>query len=405
MKKTLAAIVVFGALAGSAALVLVRRPPPLGKDATQTEPRHASEDRSEIELTADAIKRAGIRWEPAAYSTFEQGIEANATVAADPSAVHHVRLAGRGKVDRLLVHLGDTVRVGDPLLTYDNHEIVSLQNDLAAAQSSLGKAEAAAKVAANALQRARNLLELGAMPQAEVEKRSVDHQAALSAVEFEKSQVEKTKRLLERAGAAPGEAGHVARLRSPFAGVVTATDVSPGEYRDAAEDVITITDMSKVWIVAEVYERDIASIRRGQKVPVRFEAYTGRDFVSQVTSIGDSVDPETRTIKVRCEAANPDRMLKLGMFGKAIVATSAPRQAIVIPSASLQTVAGLPTVYIRMPDGHFRPKVVEPGELRGQRQEIRGGLHPGDLIVVAGAFALKSESLEGELHIHADEGK
>jgi cobalt-zinc-cadmium efflux system membrane fusion protein len=406
MKKILLATAVAAALLGSAALVYVRRPaaasePTAAAPASGADHHGHEEEAGEIELTDDAIARAGIRWEAAQTSAFEQGIEANATVAADPSAVHHVRLAGRGKVQKLLVRLGDTVRAGDPLLVYENHDIVTLQNDLSAARASLNKAEAAAGVAANALERGRNLLDMGALPKAEVERRSVEHRAALSAVEIEKAQVEKTTRLLARAGAAGGDSSLIVQLVSPFSGTITATDVSPGEFRDQTEDVLTITDLSKVWIVADVYERDIASIRRGQRVPVRFDAYAGRDFVSQVASIGDAVEPETRTIKVRCEAANPDRLLKLGMFGKAIVATAVSRQAIVIPAAALQNVAGQPTVYLRTEDGHFQPRTVEPGERRGDRQEIRRGIAAGDPVVVAGAFALKGKAVGGDSHGHS----
>lgn len=407
MKKILLATAVAAALLGSAALVYVRRPAAVAANNEATSAAnnagHAHEEEAgEIELTADAIARAGIRWEAAQTSAFEQGIEANATVAADPSAVHHVRLAGRGKVQRLLARLGDTVRTGDPLLVYENHDIVTLQNDLSAARASLNKAEAAAGVAANALQRGRNLLEMGAIPKAEVERRSVEHRAALSAVEIEKAQVEKTTRLLARAGASgTGDISLLVQLVSPFSGTITATDVSPGEFRDQTEDVLTITDLSKVWIVADVYERDIASVRRGQRVPVRFDAYAGRDFVSQVASIGDTVEPETRTIKVRCEAANPDRLLKLGMFGKAIVATAVSRQAIVIPASALQNVGGQPTVYLRTEDGHFQPRTVEPGERRGDRQEIRRGIAVGEPVVVAGAFALKGKAVGGDSHGHS----
>ena len=403
MKKILLAMAVAVVLGGSAALVYVRRQPP-PSPSLEAKSNAAHEDDAhagEIELTADAIARAGVRWEPAQASNFEQGIEANATVAADPSAVHHVRLAGRGKVSRLLVRLGDTVRAGDPLLVYENHDIVTLQNDLSAARASLNKAEAAANVAGNALERGKNLLEMGAIPKAEVERRSVEHRAALSAVEIEKAQVEKTTRLLARAGATGGDNGLMAQLVSPFSGTITATDVSPGEFRDQTEDVLTITDLSRVWVVADVYERDIASVRRGQRVPVRFDAYAGRDFVSQVASIGDAVDPETRTIKVRCEAANGDRLLKLGMFGKAIVATGAPRQAIVVPAVALQNIAGQPAVYLRTEDGHFQPRAVEPGERRGDRQEIRRGIAAGEPVVVSGAFALKGKALSGENHGHA----
>lgn len=416
MKKTLGLVTVAVLLGGAAALVVMRSRERValqqqkGEDGHDHEKGHDGHDHgesAEIDLSEQAQKNANIRWSPAGETEWETGISATAVVSAPDSAVHHVRLLSRGRVVKLLIQLGDRVTEGAPLVVYENLDSNGLQNDLANARSALAVAESAASVSKSALTRAENLIELGAIPRAELERRAGEFRSAQERVAIERANVTKTGRLMERAGIRPGDLSPAPRttLTSPFSGIVTALNAGAGELRDPSEDLLTLTATDHVWVLASVFERDIAAIRKNQNVPITVDAYPDRTFRGKVSYVADQVDPETRTIAVRCEVDNPDRLLKLGMFARVTLGAGTPRRVVVVPEQAVQTVDGQTVVYTREDDGHFRKTPVELGDRRSSLVEVRAGLQPGVNVVVSGSFALKAEAMKGSLHSHGEEEK
>jgi len=150
-------------------------------------------------------------------------------------------------------------------------------------------------------------------------------------------------------------------------------------------------DLSRVWVVAEVFEYEAALVRVGQPVIVTLASYAGKKVAGQVSNIQPQVDPITRTLKVRIELDNPDLLLKPEMFADvefrmaAVSRLSAPVEA-VLDSGKKKT------VFVDRGDGYFEPRVVETGERMGDRVEIRSGLKAGDRVVTSGNFLIDSES-------------
>jgi cobalt-zinc-cadmium efflux system membrane fusion protein len=156
-----------------------------------------------------------------------------------------------------------------------------------------------------------------------------------------------------------------------------------------------------VWIVLNLYERDLAKISKGATVRITTESYPGEIFTGKVSYIGDVVNAESRTLPVRVEIANPKHRLKPGMFATAEVVTGASwSQVILIPSSAVQKLAGKTTVFVRAKDGSFAKREVELGRESGNGVEVKSGLKEGEEVVVVGAFTLKSELLKGEGDAH-----
>ena len=198
-----------------------------------------------------------------------------------------------------------------------------------------------------------------------------------------------------------GQSGHrVAShnvLRAPISGVITKYDVAKGEVVQPDQELFTIANLSSVWVLADVYERDLDKVQPGTDVNVRVDTYPDRIFRGKLTYISDLIDPKTRTAKVRCVVANPDSALKLDMFARISIPTSDRRSAIIVPAAAVQQVAGQSVVFVRQSPTQFVRRDVRVGGSAGDRIEILSGLRAGEPIVGAGSFYLKTALLRGQI--------
>jgi cobalt-zinc-cadmium efflux system membrane fusion protein len=180
-------------------------------------------------------------------------------------------------------------------------------------------------------------------------------------------------------------------VRAPFAGVVTAADVAPGEAVDTQRELFTVADLSTVWVIGDLYQKDIASVRRGQEAQITTESYPGETFIGRVTYISDVLDSSTRTAKVRCEVPNRDGRLKLQMFVTMGIPTATARDALVIPAAAVQQVDDDTVVFVQTGDDTFEKRVVDAGVGTGGWVRVLVGLKAGERVVTEGGFMLKSK--------------
>jgi cobalt-zinc-cadmium efflux system membrane fusion protein len=190
-------------------------------------------------------------------------------------------------------------------------------------------------------------------------------------------------------------------LNSPGPGVIVEREMTKGEVIEAGKKVLTISDLSIVWVLLNIYEKDLARVQRGSTVRIQTEAYPGEVFTGKVTYIGDVVDPQSRTLSLRVEVPNPKARLKPGMFATAEVVTGASsKQAMMIPSSAIQKIEGKPTVFVQEKDGSFAKRELELGRQAGGRVEVKSGLNEHEQVVTEGSFTLKSELLKGEGEAH-----
>lgn len=360
-----------------------------------------------VEVPEGAQKNAGIEVDAAATTRLPGVLEVTGIVTADESRVAHVRPLAKGVVEKINVSLGSRVTAGQPLLTYDNIELGQLVGEFLTEQSALRQTQTDREVKRTALQRAEALIKIEAIAQQELDLRRAEFRNSEAAVASAEARVSRVEEQLHRFGLsdqdlralrpdaneAPHRAASHSTLRAPFAGVVTKFDVAVGEVVESEKELFTLADISTVWVLADVYEKDLAKITTTGTVTVNVDAYPDRTFTGRITHVSDLIDPATRAATVRCVVDNRDGALKLDMFAKITLGTAEERQALAVPADAVQQVDNQALVFVRQSETRFERKNVVVGRRSGDLVEILAGLTEGDRVVGKGSFYLKTALL------------
>jgi cobalt-zinc-cadmium efflux system membrane fusion protein len=184
-------------------------------------------------------------------------------------------------------------------------------------------------------------------------------------------------------------------LNSPIDGIVVERNATVGASVGTDANVFKIMDLSRVWIDANVFEKDLQQVRPGQEVKLTVPAFPGSTFLGKVILINSVVDPDTRTVKVRTEVANPDGRLKPDMFANVQIVTALNRTAISIPQSAVLNDEGKTVVFVADGNG-YKKRQVQAGIQNNDRVEIIDGLAAGDKVVVKGNYLLLQQSKPGE---------
>ena len=273
------------------------------------------------------------------------------------------------------------------------------RQELETATTELKTAEANTQAARARLERAARLLKINPERRNEID-RSL---AQLRATEA-KTDAERQKLLV--LGLSPQKIDQLRQTRrvsselpitSPVAGTVTMREVNSGEVIAANKELFKITNLGTIWVIAEVYEQDLARIRTGSGASVTSDAYPGRVFRGQVTYIDPNIKQETRTAQVRVVVENPDQMLKIGMYVRVAFGAlgMAERTVPVVPSAAVQTINNRQVVFLATGEPQvFTVRQVRLGSETDGRFVVLEGLNVGDRVVTAGSFLLRAEWLK-----------
>ena len=345
-----------------------------------------------IEMKAEAQEHVGLRVEPAKVRELNEYLQVTGTVQAIDTRVGQVRPLARGRVQQVLVRVGDRVNAGQTLASFDNIEAGELLAQLDSARADLQRLRVQLATQAKQIERSRQLVEIGAAPQKDYEASQGESEALRESIRSQESTVAGIGARLRRYGVEPEAVrGPVTTvLRSPFAGVVTKAQMAPGDMVDESKELFTVADLSEVWVQAEVYEKDLGKLRFGQGAVIGVDTYPGERFIGRVTYISDILDPETRTARVRCEVSNPGIRLKLDMFATVQLPTTFSRRAMAVPVSALQQVEDRSVVFIRKTTTTFEVRPVQVGKTVNGLVEIASGLREGEQLVTQGAFHLKS---------------
>jgi cobalt-zinc-cadmium efflux system membrane fusion protein len=360
-----------------------------------------------VEIPDAAQKNANVEIARVNSTALPGQLEVTGIVTPDESRVAHVRPLARGVVEKIGVSLGSRVTQGQPLLTYDNVELGQLVGEYLTEQAALRQAETDREVKRTSLDRAESLIKIEAIARQELDVRRAEFRNAEAAVASAQARVSRVEEQLHRFGLtdadvkalapeaneAPHRAASHSTLRAPFAGVVTKLDVAAGEVVESDKELFTIADISTVWVLADVYEKDLAKITREGTVTIKVDAYPDRVFSGRITHVSDLIDPTTRTAKVRCVVENRDGALKLDMFAKVLLGTTEARQVLAVPADAVQQVDNQPVVFIRQSETRFERRNVQVGRRSGELVEILSGLEAGQMVVGKGSFYLKTALL------------
>ena len=355
-------------------------------------PQEESQASGLVRISPEAQKNFGLKVEPAAVRELHEYLQVPGTVQAIDSHVATVRPLARGRLHDVLVRIGDRVKKGQALATYDNIEVGELAAQLAGARAELERLRVQERNLGRQTDRARALADLGAVPRKEADQASADQSGAQKSIQAQESVIAGLTARIERFGIAATAVQKlpVTTIVSPITGVVTKQEASPGEVVDPSSGLFTIADLSTVWVQAEVYEKDLGRVKVGQAAFVTVDTYADQQFAGNVTYISDFLDPRTRTARVRCEVPNGDVRLKLEMFANVSLPTTFRRRALAVPAGALQEVGDKTVVFIRKTATEFEPRWISAGNRVRDLVEVTNGLREGEPVVTAGAFHLKS---------------
>jgi RND family efflux transporter MFP subunit len=321
-----------------------------------------------VQITSEKQQLIGVKYGEVDRTGGSRTIRAEAKVAFDETRIHHAHTKVEGWIDQVFVaYTGQLVQKGQPLMTIYSPDMLASQRELLLAA------------------KARDTMKSNPLPAAFDQGESLLHAARrrLELWDLSESQIDQVLQ--------SGQPIKNVTLYSPVSGYVTDRKAFPQLKVTPDTDLYTIVDLSRIWIVADVFEYEAPNIHVGEAARVSLQAIPGRVFTAHVHYIQPQVDPMTRTLKVRMDMDNPNLTLKPDMYASVEFQVSIPVQ-LTVPVDAVLNAGERKTVFVDRGNGFFEPRQVTIGERNGDRIPILSGLSGGERIVTSGNFLIDSES-------------
>jgi RND family efflux transporter MFP subunit len=348
-----------------------------------------SEEPVEVSLTPEAIARAGIKTAEVTSGASTAALTVPATVTSNAYRDTKVNALVGGIVRQVSAELGSAVRRGQALA-------VIFSAELAEAQTKYLSMRAMLEADHQKLQRTEKLVALGSASRQELEEVTATHAAHETEVAAARQRLLLLGLSAERVAKLDGASQVLSEVTvpSPADGVVITRGVNPGQVVSAGQELFVVTDLSTVWVLGDLYERDFPSVRVGREATVTVPATPAVALRGRVAYIDPRVDPATRTAKVRVEVPNRGGDLRLGMFVTVSFQTSAGQRMTLVPRSALQSLGERTVVYVPVAgeEAKFTERSVKTGAALGEFVQILDGLKPGEKVVTDGSFFLRAEA-------------
>jgi membrane fusion protein, copper/silver efflux system len=321
-----------------------------------------------VTLSPDAANRIGVTYTTVTAGPLTREVRTVGQVTFDETRVKAIAPKIDGWVERLYVDFtGQSVVAGAPLLEIYSPMLVTAQEELLLAKRLTSDVAAgtpdAVRSADELLRSARRRLAYWEIPDSEI--------AAI-----------------ERAG----EVRRTLTLRAPVGGVVVEKFVLSGQKIMAGETLYRVADLSVVWVEGDVFEQDLAAVRTGLPVTAEFESFPGERWSGRITYVYPTLNPDTRTARVRVELPNPGRRLKPGMYATFLFTSPRRGDALSVPRSAVLSTGERSLVFVRREDGRLEPRTVRIGAAAGDRIEVLAGLAAGETVVASATFLIDAES-------------
>ena len=328
---------------------------PMGMELVPVYADESGGDGSSVTISPEVVQNLGVRTAIAERTRLWRGIDTVGYVDYDESKLSHIHLRTEGWIEELAVESeGERVTRGQRLFNVYAPELVNAQEEFVQA------------------------LDLGNKGLVRASRSRLD---ALGIPDSQIRQLEKDRK--------PSQ---TIPVYAPQDGVVASLSVREGMYVKPATTVMSLADLSSVWLLAEVFERQSDWVKTGQSAEVNLAFLPGRTWEGKVEYIYPSLDPKTRTLKVRLRFANPDEALKPNMYANVKIYGGPKDNVVVIPLEALIRTGREERVIINRGDGRFEARKVRAGIESGNWVEILSGVEPGDAVVVSGQFLIDSEA-------------
>lgn len=316
---------------------------------------------STVPLTPERVQRIGVRTEKAEKRSLTRLIRSVGIVRTDETLESHVHVKWNGWIEEFFAaYIGQAVKKGDPLFSVYSPDLVTAQHELLIA-ARRGKADAQTPVN-DALDAARTRLKRWDVPDDVI------------------AEVEKT-----------GKVQRAVTIRAPRDGVILEKMALPGMYVEPAMTLYTIADLSRVWVQVDLYEYEAPVVGKGAKARFLPVGGTGEEFPATVTFVAPTVDPATRTVKIRLELPNEKFRIRPGAYGTTLIELPLP-EAVAIPADAVIDTGVRQVAFVAKGDGAFEPRSARLGMRAGDRVQILSGISEGEEVVTRAQFMLDSES-------------
>ncbi len=328
---------------------------------------------SVVRIPLERRQEIGVTTAKVEKRTISGAVETNGVVAEDEGRVHAVNAKFSGYIEKLSVdRTGQSVRRGQPLLSVYSPDLVSTERELLLAIENVRRLSGSrsAETASDAralLEATRERLRLWDIPEAEI------------------ARIERT-----------GEISKILTLSSPVSGVVLKKDALPGMAITAGMPLFTIADLSQVWVLADLYQSEMAMTAPGNSATVSASFLSGETFRGRVDFVYPTMTEETRTVKVRLVIPNPKGLLKPGMFVRVSLAGKG-KDALAIPRSALIQTGERQIVFVEQSPGIYAPREVKTGVGGKDLLEVLAGLSEGETVVTSANFLIDSESRIGAI--------
>ena len=349
--------------------------PGTGAHGDHPQPAEMAHEKAEISvpgyapvaITPEKQQLIGIRTEPARMIDLEQTIRTVGRVTADETRLHHIHSKFEGYIEHTFANfVGQYVKKGDPLFSIYSPELLATQKEFLLAlkmrDESPGLEAQMVSSGTNLVESARQRLQLWDVSDGEI------------------TQIEKMRQPIK-----------ALMFYSPYSGFVTAKMASHGVKISTNDALYDITDLSAVWIIADVYEDSLALVREGQPAEVSLTYVPGRKLRGRVSYIFPMLDEKTRTAKIRLEFPNPGNLLKPEMYADVEIKGSFGK-GLVIPENAVISTGERMIVFVAMGQNQFVPREITIGLKVKGLYEVQEGLNAGDQVVIEANFMLDSES-------------
>ena len=322
----------------------------------------------QISISTEKIQKLGVKTEAASTRAIEKVVRATGRIEADERRLFTVAPKFEGYVERLHVNAtGQAVLKGQPLFEVYSPELVLAQREYA--------------IAAQGVQSLG-----GAEREAQASMRQLAESSLLRLRNWDISE-EQIKALAQS-----GQARRSMTFRSPVSGIVMEKKALQGMRFMPGEALYQIADLSSVWVLADVFEQDLGSLKTGTRAKVKIDAYPDKVFEGVVAFIAPTLKSETRTVLMRVELANPALLLKPGMFAQVELAVAASGRVVTVPLSAVIDSGIRRIVLIQVGGGRFEPREVTLGARGNDYVEVLDGVREGELVVVAANFLIDAES-------------
>jgi len=402
-KKAIVAIVSVVAVAGVALAVWLFWPGRAGKpvpaprsvsfDESASQPAAITGDQKLI-LTPEQARDGGLKIETVGEhpTTEAAGQMATGVVQANGYKETPVVSLVGGIVRSVKVELGQNLKRGQIVAVVFSNELADAQSRYLAALAMLDEHH-------RHHLREIKLVEIGAASREELEAATTKYRQAESEVANLRQKLMLLGLSPQRIDAlnSPGQIGSEVIVSAPASGTLTSRTVNPGEVIEANKELMRVTDLSTVWVVGQVYEKDLATIHVGSGANINSDAYPGRVFRGRISYVDPKIDPATRTAQVRIELRNPRQALKIGMYVNVAFGALglAERTTPVVPKAAAQSIGNQQFVFVATEKpNEFLLRAVRLGTESNGVYPVLEGLNAGERVVTEGSFLLRAEWLK-----------